>query len=282
MYLTNRETALVSDIFAVLADALPEDLMRREIGVRMLDLLRADYLGSYVWDATKKEFVNRVALNMSDANLSEYEHYYQYHDTVTPLLQNCRQAVRVTDVIPQAELVRTELFNDFLRRDGLHWGMDVFAWSGDTNIGDLRIWRGSQRDNFSDHDLALAELIRPAFTAGLARARRAAGMTEAGPPHTRLISERVLKSLTAREREVVSLIMEGLLDKQIAVRLGISYTTVRTHVDRAFQKSDQQKPVKRRLAWRSSWFSDNVAPRKIIEEIKILGVLADEHTGFFS
>ena len=47
-------------------------------------------------------------------------------------------------------------------------------------------------------------------------------------------------------------------------------------------ESDQQKPVKHRLAWRSSWFSDNVAPRKIIEEIKILGVLADEHTGFFS
>ncbi|MGF6240599.1 DNA-binding CsgD family transcriptional regulator [Paraburkholderia sp. GAS38] len=236
MYLTNRETALVSDIFAVLADALPEDLMRREIGVRMLDLLRADYLGSYVWDATKKAFVNRVALNMSDDNLSEYEQYYQYHDTVTPLLQNCRQAVRVTDVLPQAELVRTELFNDFLRRDGLHWGMDVFAWSGETNIGDLRIWRGKQRDNFSDHDLALAELIRPAFTSGLARARRTAGMTEAGTPHTRLISERVLKSLTAREREVVSLIMEGLLDKQIAERLGISYTTVRTHVDRSFQK----------------------------------------------
>jgi hypothetical protein len=166
MYLTNRETALVSDIFAVLADALPEDLMRREIGVRMLDLLRADYLGSYVWDATKKEFVNRVALNMSDDNLSEYEHYYQYHDTVTPLLQNCRQAVRVTDVIPQAELVRTELFNDFLRRDGLHWGMDVFAWSGDTNIGDLRIWRGSQRDNFSDHDGSRAASYAPDLRAG--------------------------------------------------------------------------------------------------------------------
>jgi hypothetical protein len=47
-------------------------------------------------------------------------------------------------------------------------------------------------------------------------------------------------------------------------------------------KSDLQKPVKHRLAWRSSWFSDNLAPRKIIEEIKILGVLANEHTGFFS
>jgi hypothetical protein len=49
-----------------------------------------------------------------------------------------------------------------------------------------------------------------------------------------------------------------------------------------FISSDLKKPVKHRLAWRSSWFSDNLAPRKIIEEIKILGVLADEHTGFFS
>lgn len=236
MYLTNRETAVVSDIFSVLADALPEDLMRREVGVRMLDLLRADYLGSYVWDAKKKEYVNRVALNMSDDNLSDYERYYQYHDTVTPLLHNCRQSVRVTDVIPQEELVRTELFNDFLRRDGLHWGMDIFAWSGDTNIGDLRIWRGKQRDNFSDHDLALAELIRPAFTTALARARASAGLSGAVPAQTQLISERVLKALTAREQEVVRLIMEGLLDKQIAERLGISYTTVRTHVDRAFEK----------------------------------------------
>lgn len=248
MYLTSRETALVSDIFTVLADSLPEKLMRQEVGVRMLDLLRADYLGSYVWDDKKKEFVNRVSLNMSDDNLSEYEQYYQYRDTVTPLLQNCREAVRVSDVMPQAELVRTELFNDFLRRDGLHWGMDVFAWSGDSNIGDLRIWRGKQRDNFSDHELAMAELIRPAFTAALARARAAAGMTAPAGPHTALISEGVLKKLTARERQVVELIVEGLLDKEIAYRLGISYTTVRTHIDRSFQKlevSSRSKLIRR-------------------------------------
>ncbi|WP_165848118.1 response regulator transcription factor [Paraburkholderia lacunae] len=236
--MTTREIKLVSEIFAVLADALPEQLMRQEVGVRMLDLLRADYLGSYVWDDEKKEFVNRVSFNMSDDNLSEYEQYYQYRDTVTPLLQNCRQAVRVSDVIPQTELVRTELFNDFLRRDGLHWGMDVFAWSGNDNIGDLRIWRGKKRDNFSDNDLALAELIRPAFTAALARARTAAGLSKPASPNVPLISQGVLKKLTARESEVVGLIVEGLLDKEIAHRLGISYTTVRTHIDRSFQKLD--------------------------------------------
>ena len=236
MYLTSRETGLVSDIFAVLADSLPEQLMRQEVGVRMLSLLRADHLGSYVWDETKKEFVNRVSFNMSEDNLSEYEKYYQYRDTVTPRLQNCREAVRVTNVIPQGELMRTELFNDFLRRDGLHWGMNVYAWAGDSNIGDLRIWRGKHREDFSDHDLAMAEFIRPAFTAALARASAEAGMSKPFGPQAKLISEDVLKNLTARERDVVGLVVEGLLDKEIAFRLGISYTTVRTHIDRSFHK----------------------------------------------
>lgn len=236
MYLSSRETSLVSDIFRVLADSLPERVMRQEVGIRMLELLRADFLGSYVWDQTKRIFVNRVSLNMSDENLSDYEKYYQYRDTVTPLLQNRRQAVRVSDVMPQQELVRTELFNDFLRRDGLHWGMDVFAWNGDTNIGDLRIWRARHRDDFSDRELAIAELIRPAFTAALLRARADAGLAIELAPLSPAIAHDVMSALTPREKQVVLLLVQGLLDKQIASQLGISYATVRTHVDRAFQK----------------------------------------------
>lgn len=244
MYLSSRELALVADVFKVLADySMPEHVLRLEVGRRMLDLLRADYLGSYVWDAVQGQFVNRVSINMSDDNLSEYERYYQYRDALTPRLQRHRAAVRVTDVMPHPELVRTELFNDFLRRDGLHWGMNLFAWSGDENIGDLRIWRGQHRENFSDHELALLDLIRPAFTVALARARSEAGMAK---PAVAAIARdetaeashanHALNRLTKREREVVRLVAEGLLDKEIAERLGISYTTVRTHLDRSFQK----------------------------------------------
>lgn len=236
MYLTGRETALVSAIFTVLADSLPEQLMRQEVGLRLLELLRADFFGSYAWDDTKKKFVNRVAINISDTNLSDYEQYYQYRDTVTPRLQRCRRAVRVSDVIPQSELERTELFNDFLRRDGLHWGLNVYAWSGESNIGDLRVWRSKRRDDFSDHELALVELIRQAFTTALARARADAGMVKPAEPLAQTLADDVLRHLTAREREVVGLVGEGLLDKEIAYRLGISYTTVRTHLDRSFKK----------------------------------------------
>lgn len=251
MYLTSREFALVSEVFRLLADrTLPEDVLRLEVGRRLLDLLRADFLGSYVWDDALGRFGRRVAINMSDDNLRDYEEYFQFRDPIAPLLMPLRTAARVTDVMSREELVRTEIFNDFLRRDGLHWGMNLFVWSGDHNIGDLRIWRAGHREDFSDRELALFELVRPAFTAALVRSRAAAGAGgkaggeaggEAGggaaslAPSPEAVND-AFGRLTPREREVVALVAEGLLDKEIAQRLGISYTTVRTHLDRCFQK----------------------------------------------
>jgi DNA-binding NarL/FixJ family response regulator len=42
--------------------------------------------------------------------------------------------------------------------------------------------------------------------------------------------------LSAREQDVARLLAVGLADKEIAQRLGISLTTVRTHIDHAFRK----------------------------------------------
>ena len=44
--------------------------------------------------------------------------------------------------------------------------------------------------------------------------------------------------LTDREREVLSLIAEGLLNKQIADRLGIGVRTIETHRERIMRKLD--------------------------------------------
>jgi DNA-binding CsgD family transcriptional regulator len=123
---------------------------------------------------------------------------------------------------------------DLLRVD--HLGSTV--WDGEEHSRDLRIRRGKQRDNFSDRDLALLDLIRPAYTVALARARHEAGVADvndADAAESQTDGD-LLARLTRREREVVALAAEGLLDKEIAQRLGISYTTVRTHLDRSFQK----------------------------------------------
>lgn len=44
--------------------------------------------------------------------------------------------------------------------------------------------------------------------------------------------------LTTREREILELLSDGLGNKQIAARLGISTNTVKTHVELLFEKLD--------------------------------------------
>ncbi|WP_281247810.1 helix-turn-helix transcriptional regulator [Paraburkholderia lycopersici] len=125
---------------------------------------------------------------------------------------------------------------DLLRADGLRSGTKLFVWSGEENLGHLFISRGAQRERFSGRERALFDLVRPAFTAALARSRAQAGLFEATMSSAPAAGSEAFSRLTRRERDVVSLVVEGLLDKEIAERLGISYTTVRTHLDRSFQK----------------------------------------------
>jgi DNA-binding NarL/FixJ family response regulator len=59
----------------------------------------------------------------------------------------------------------------------------------------------------------------------LQRTSRDAGETSGQPP-----------LLTQREREILSLLADGLGNKQIAARLGISPSTVKTHLEVLFEK----------------------------------------------
>src|SRR5204863_9605160 len=53
---------------------------------------------------------------------------------------------------------------------------------------------------------------------------------------TRDVVDHVL--LTSREREILGLLADGMGNKQIAARLGISVNTVKTHLELLFDKLD--------------------------------------------
>jgi two-component system, NarL family, nitrate/nitrite response regulator NarL len=53
---------------------------------------------------------------------------------------------------------------------------------------------------------------------------------------SRDVVEHVL--LTSREREILGLLADGMVNKQIAARLGISTNTVKTHLELLFDKLD--------------------------------------------
>jgi len=229
MYLTDQQTKQLAEVMATLAEPFDEADIRARVGAQMMSLLGAQYYASYVWDAITQAFGDAVQINMDPANLVQYERYFQYHDPITPAMQLHRRAVRATDVLSQDQLVRTEFFNDFLVRDGLHWGVNLYAWDGADNIGDMRIWRDRRRTNFSSDDLQLLDLVGPAFVAALRRCR------QRGAPSV-VCHDSTLLALSERERDVAQLVSCGLSDKEIARRLGISLCTVRTHVSHAFRK----------------------------------------------
>jgi DNA-binding CsgD family transcriptional regulator len=229
MYVSAAESRVLSRIFGLLAEDLGEHDVREAVGHHLLELLQADYYASYVWQDKSGRFDKAAFLNMDPKNLAAYEAYFQYHDPITFKLQACREATLVTQVMPQRELMRTEFFNDFLARDGLHWGVNAYSYVGDRNIGDVRIWRSRRRENFDAHTLELLRLIEPAFTGALARAEGVLAEAVGNAPSAGL-------KLSAREFEIARMIADDLSDKEIAWRLGVEISTVRTHLKRIFTK----------------------------------------------
>lgn len=219
--ITSSELALFGDIVGRLACLPPVADVRVSVFGDIVRLLRADFGASYVWHAATGESEHPVNHNMDPANLRRYGEWYQYRDPMTAALRRRRRATLVDAVIPRSALERTEFYNDFLARDGLHHGVNLFVFDADgrRDLGDLRIWRARNRPDFAARDLDILDALCPFLRAALLRARPAA---EGG--------------LTPRERQVATLVAEGCRDRDIAHRLGIGFGTVRTHLNRALEK----------------------------------------------
>lgn len=233
MNLTDQEADLIFSIMRDLSGEFDHSEVRRRVGKKMLELLKADYFASYVWDDATQTFVSCVQINMTDDNLRQYESHFQFHDPITPTLQNRRKATPVSAVMRHDRLVKTEFFNDFLKQDGLCYGMNFFAYDRGDNIGDLRIWRGANREDFTSRDAEIVDAVGPSLVNALIRARSASEQS----PSLRFGQIADELGLTAREAEVADLLVLGLTDDEICDKLGFSKPTLRSHIASIFRKS---------------------------------------------
>lgn len=237
MHLSTSQAKALSDVMRLLADATDADALREALALPMLELLGADTYVSMVWNGSIGRFERFTALNMSAASLRDWDTHYRFIDPLTFPMMERRRPTIATQILRQPELARTEFYNDFLGRERMHWGINVYFYDQEECVGDFRIWRYRERGNFESNEVELLRMVEPAITAALTRLR----WERAGAPATE-ITERAedllqrMSRLSQREAEVAWLVACGCPDKQIARRLEVGYPTVRFHLANAFRK----------------------------------------------
>ncbi len=234
MNLTQKQWRQLLATIKHLNNGLDEQALRERAGRKLIDLLAADYFASFVWDEATGAFANPVFINMSADNLSRYLAYYQFHDPITHKLQAYRRAVSVNEVMDQRTLVRTEFFNDFLAKDGLYYGVNLYVYDEtQRNIGDFRIWRRQGKPNFGAEDLGILDLVTPHFRNGMSNVRKAKHELRFQAIRRHMANQ---CALTRRETEVAEALLEGRSNKQMSADLHISIPTLRTHVQHIYMK----------------------------------------------
>lgn len=234
--LSGRETNLVIGILQDMIAIQDARELRLRLGERLLDLLEADHFASYVWTRAEGD-TEGVYLNMDESNLAAYQRHFQHCDPITPRFRMCRRATHLDQVIAREDFLRTEFYNDFLARDGLHYGINYHAYAASSHLGDLRVWRGRNRETFQKRDLDLLDVIGTAFGKALSNLHATEQKLRDADPGRHLPDWMQRHRLTAREQDVVRLLCKGIRDREIAANLGVSVTTVRSHLKAVFQKS---------------------------------------------
>jgi DNA-binding CsgD family transcriptional regulator len=216
--MTGKEIALFAEVIHELARPALDIDPREATSDRILRLLRADTLASYVWEPGKNRYDKPVTINHDAGKVAEYVASLQFNDPLTKRMRALKGAQIVENCFPMVDLERTTFFTDFLQPDGMHHGINIFLPTRSGRVFDLRIWRNRHREPFAQREIDLLDTL----------ALHVARALQSG--------DEGLAGLSPREREVGRLIARGCTDKEISDVLGIGFSTVRTHVNRCFEK----------------------------------------------
>jgi DNA-binding CsgD family transcriptional regulator len=184
-----------------------------------------DFIGTTRWNRRTGRYEDPVCSGRGTEMARAYVEEFQRCDPISPRLRTRRGPTPIYSVISRTELERSRYFNEFLRVFQTTDGIDLHLHDGDTSIGDFRFWRAPSRAPIGSREVTLLSLLQPVLLRATKDLRRA----DAAASHR-------LPQLTERENQIVALVADGLTDGLIARKLGISYWTVRSHLDHVFDK----------------------------------------------
>lgn len=220
--LRGTEMDQFAELVWLLAQTQGQPNARAAILQAVAAFLDAEFVASFVWDKSEGRSIDPLAFNIESQHIEAYQKHFYQVDLVTPVMREVRAPARVDCHVPRSAMLKSEFYNDFLQPADMEHGLNVFFFDADRDIGDLRVWRSKGRKPFSQREERLLSTLQPYFQKAF---------SPAPAPSQRL---------SLREAEVAELVAQGASDKEVARRLDIAFTTVRTHLKNAMAKLECQ------------------------------------------
>lgn len=172
------------------------------------------------------EPTRHVVLGDDRRYISAYVQQYRACDPFHPrfFAHSPRSVFRTDEGVGTPEL-RRRYVQGFMEPMGIRFKAEVFLRDeAGVIIGGLRLSRRATLGEFSNVDLAALEAMQPLIQTAFQAAR------------SRELATSVHDALTAREREVLSCMLDGMPNKLICRRLGLALPTVKSHVKSILHK----------------------------------------------
>lgn len=225
---------LVNDgIYSI--NTVRDDIERRKRLLQILRRLIPFYCASfYHVDMTKDNMlVNPVYIDLPEEKELLYNKYYYKVDYSRQLYYLSYSIIyRETDIIKNRE--KTEYYNDYLQpKTKVHFVVNVNFANQTGLLGHISLTRNKEQGEFTERELFILRLLEPHITNRLFQEKQ---------QYNALISESAVGRiankyrLTNREREIVSLMLQGLNNSEISNNLFISLGTVKKHINNIFRK----------------------------------------------
>jgi DNA-binding CsgD family transcriptional regulator len=210
-----------------------------EVLVRLADLVRCDHLTYQDADLRAQRFRAMVSTEPDDSEGGEDLYW-----TVAPCPISDHRArtgdlstVRMSDLIDARRYHELPIYREYFHPAGVDHLVDLGLPTGPREHRSFVLFRSTGARDFSDRDCAVLEALRPHLEGLEARAALRRRLSETliarldggGTPSP-------YSDLTPREREIVGLLAEGMTNAQIAAQLWVAPSTVKKHLEHAYDK----------------------------------------------
>ncbi len=219
----------INDFFLEIGDAKSRD----EFCLRVLDsvqrLVPYDVGGGFFCTRTTLFLAGRGLSRSADEAYNQY--FHRRHPWMTPE-GIARAAARWR--VCWKDYASSEYVTDFARPNGLVYS--ICPWSNGDEVG-LSLHRSGWARQFSDNERAILAVVNPHVSHAYSVYSQLAEARSRMLPTTEEIADR-FDRLSAREAQILSLLVEGRSAPEVAARLAVGVRTVESHLQGIYTKLD--------------------------------------------